>query len=175
MSTNINANLGPTFISELTAANLLGKPFSFGLGANGYVLMDSSMNPTDVQTLWAVIQAHNPTKQPPVEPPDNPTLGDWRVGLALWAYTSNTGTTSNWLTQVTSVVEALKAGGNPMGLVAEQRLEYSNNVSRATLLSIKDLFGFSTAQVDESLWRADRVSKGDLSGVWPLTSNTSSS
>ncbi|MEG9528246.1 MAG: hypothetical protein MIL41_21170 [Hyphomicrobiales bacterium] len=95
--------------------------------------------------------------------PDNPTLGDWRVGLVLWGR----------MDDVTSRVNALVASSDPaqqrVGKVAYERLNYSNNVLRAQLLQLKDAFGFSAADVDESLYRAHQVSLGDLSGVWPLS------
>lgn len=100
--------------------------------------------------------------------PDNPTLGDWRVGLALWKRTASDGTQTIRLNDVTTAVQTLLAAGNPLALVAQQRLEYSNNVLRAELLLLKDAFGFTAAGVDESLHRAHQVSIGDLSGVWPL-------
>jgi len=90
--------------------------------------------------------------------PDNPTLGDWRVALVLW------GRLADVLGRIKTLVDA----GNPLGVVAQERVEYSNNVLLAQLLQLKDVFGFTEADVIESLWRADRVSKGDLSGVWPL-------
>lgn len=95
--------------------------------------------------------------------PDNPTLGDWRVGLTLWGR----------MDDVTAKVAALVASADPsqvmLGKIALERLEYSNNVLRAQLLQLKDAFGFSAADVDESLWRAHQVSTGDLSGKWPLS------
>lgn len=90
--------------------------------------------------------------------PDNPTLGDWRVALVLWGR----------LGDVLARIKALVDTGNPLGVVAQERVEYSNNVLLAQLLQLKDVFGFTEADVIESLWRADRVSKGDLSGEWPL-------
>ncbi|MCE4223387.1 hypothetical protein HCU64_06455 [Methylobacterium sp. C25] len=99
----------------------------------------------------------------PAQPvPDNPTLSDWRVGLTLWGR----------IDDVTAKVNALVASSVPaqamLGKVAKERLEYANNVLCAQLLQLKDAFGFTAADVDESLWRAAQVAKGDLSGQWPL-------
>ncbi len=103
----------------------------------------------------------------PSGPPDNPTLGDWRVALTLWGR----------MDDVTSRVAALVASTDPakqiLGKIASERLNYSNNVLRAQLLQLKDAFGFTAADVDESLYRAHQVSIGDLSGVWPLPASQS--
>ena len=107
--------------------------------------------------VWSVSYQPAPDPKPPTAP-DNPTLGDWRVALVLWGR----------LADVLGRIKALVDAGNPLGVVAQERVEYSNNVLLAQLLQLKDVFGFTEADVIESLWRADRVSKGDLSGVWPL-------
>lgn len=108
----------------------------------------------------------------PVAVPDSPTLGDWRVGLVLWSRTDANGVATDRLTDVMNAVNELVAAGNPMGVVARERLEYSNNVLRAELMQLKDAFGFTEADVDESLWRADCVRQGDLTGVWPTPAAT---
>lgn len=90
--------------------------------------------------------------------PDNPTLSDWRVALVLWGR----------LDDLLARVHVLAASGNPLGRVAQERVEYSNNVLREQLMLLKDVLGFTTAEVDESLWRADRVRQGDVSGIWPV-------
>jgi hypothetical protein len=95
-------------------------------------------------------------------PPDNPTLGDWRVALTLW------GRMDDVTNRVAALVSSAKPDQQKLGKIASERLNYSNNVLRAQLLQLKDAFGFSAADVDESLWRAQRVSLGDLSGTWPL-------
>jgi hypothetical protein len=103
---------------------------------------------------------------PPVTPvvtiPDNPTLGDWRVGLALWVRDDNNDHPITWLDYLTSVVKQLVDSGHPLGQVIVQRLEYSNNVKRVELLQLKEFFQFSEDQVNESLRRAYIVSLGDL-------------
>lgn len=108
------------------------------------------------------VEDGDPDLAPPSVVPDQPTLADWRVGLLLWQR----------LDDVTSRVAGLMASTKPaeaiLGRIAQQQLEYSNNVTRARLVQIREAFGFSAAEVDESLWRADRVAQGDLSGVWPL-------
>lgn len=93
--------------------------------------------------------------------PDNPTLGDWRVAMVLW----------NRLDEIVSKIKDLVESGNPMGRVVQERVEYSNNVLRSELMTLRGALGFSAEDVDESLWRADRVRQGDLSGVWPLQDN----
>lgn len=98
----------------------------------------------------------------PVFPPDGGTLSDWRLALDLWGR----------LEDVTARVAALLASTKPedvrLGKIARQRLEYANNVFRGDLLMLKDVAGFTVAEVDESLWRAERVRIGDLSGRWPV-------
>lgn len=94
----------------------------------------------------------------PTSVPDNPTLSDWRVGLLLWGRRD----------ELLGKVETEKGKGTAIGAIADERVNYANNVSRAQLMQLKDVFGFNEAEIDESLWRADRVAKGDLSGVWPL-------
>ncbi len=95
-------------------------------------------------------------------PPDNPTLGDWRVGLTLW------GRIDDVTSKVADLVASSDLAKQKVGKVAQERLQYSNNVLRSQLLQLKDAFGFSEADVDESLYRAHQVAQGDLSGVWPL-------
>lgn len=148
------------FDYELRAAGLIALPFDWS--PNG--LGDLSQLDADTQAqVEAVFAAHDPTRSLPEPVPDNPTLGDWRVGLALWRR----------LEDVTSRVDALLKSDKPtevvLGTIASERLNYSNNVLRAQLMQLKDVFGFTADEVDESLWRAERVRLGDLSGVWPLT------
>ena len=95
----------------------------------------------------------------PVEIPDNPTLSDWRVGLLLW----------NRLDDLLVKVQNEKAKGTVIGKIAEERVNYANNVLRSQLVQLKDVFNFTDADIDESLWRASQVAKGDLSGIWPLS------
>lgn len=99
----------------------------------------------------------------PPAPPDRPTLRDWRVALRLWGR----------LEEVMDSVSGFVKSGNPLGGVALESFEFSNHVLRKELLALKDALGFSEAEVDESLWRADRVRQGDLSGKWPVESETS--
>ncbi|MBB3905579.1 hypothetical protein GGR33_005119 [Methylobacterium brachythecii] len=96
---------------------------------------------------------------PPVVVPDNPTNSDWRVGLILWQR----------FAEAEAKVVAAKDSGSVQGLIAWQRWEYANNVLRSELLQLKDVFGFAAADVDESLWRADRISKAifPASGRFP--------
>lgn len=98
----------------------------------------------------------------PAGPPDGPTLGDWRVALTLW------GRIEDVSAKVAALAASNDAEQQKIGRVATERLNYSNNVFRAQLLQLKDAFGFTAADVDESLYRARQVSLGDLSSVWPL-------
>ena len=153
--------IGPSFTSELAAAGYANAAVSWS--AVG-VYISSSVAPSDVTAIQAVIAAHDPTKTLSPSPPDGPTLGDWRVGLTLWGR----------LDAVTAAVQAAMASSDPQtaitGKIANQRIEYSNNVFRTDLIAVMAIFEFTQADVDESLWRASQVSKGDLSGVWPLPS-----
>lgn len=96
----------------------------------------------------------------PVTPsvPDGPTLSDWRVGLMLWGR----------LDEVKNKVTLQANLGNPLGKMAQERLEYANHVLKEQLYQIKSVFGFTEAEVDESLWRAYYVSQGDISGNYPV-------
>lgn len=105
----------------------------------------------------------------PPTAPDNPTLSDWRCGLALWKRPDGTLR----LDEVTAKVADLVASGHPLGRIARERLEYANNVTRAQLVQLAGLFGFSSAEIEQSLWRAERVRQGDLSGIWPLPAGNS--
>lgn len=79
--------------------------------------------------------------------PDGPTNSDWRVGLILWGR----------FDEVESAVVAARDSGDVRGVIAWQRWEYANNVFRAELMSLRETFGFSEADVDESLRRAAGV------------------
>jgi len=112
--------------------------------------------------VWSVSYQPAPDPKPPTAP-DNPTLGDWRVGLVLWKTPGG-----NRRDEVLAKIKALLDAGHPLGPVADERVNYSNNVLRADLLALKDAVGFSVEDIEESLWRAAQVQAGDLSGVWPL-------
>ncbi|GEP11825.1 hypothetical protein [Methylobacterium gnaphalii] len=105
---------------------------------------------------------------PSVVAPDNPTLSDWRVGLTLWKRPDGTPRIDEVTGKVNALIAAPDATGAVLGKVAKERLEFANNVLRAQLLALAGAFGFTPDDVEESLWRADRVRQGDLSGVWPL-------
>ncbi|MBA9067429.1 hypothetical protein FHR71_001159 [Methylobacterium sp. RAS18] len=130
---------------------------------DGSVSLRDDANPTRVSTIPAgTSRADVDTRiaafAGPGLPPDNPTLSDWRVGVLLWGR----------LDDVTKRVTDLIASGNPLGAVALQRLEFANNVLREQLMQLRGTFGFTEGDVDESLWRAERVRMGDLSGRWPV-------
>ncbi|GEP11441.1 hypothetical protein [Methylobacterium gnaphalii] len=121
------------------------------------------ITPRDGLILWDALRALDvPIAAAPATVLDNPTLSDWRVALTLWGRIDDVTAKVNALVASTTPAEAM------LGKVAKERLEYANNVLRAQLLQLKDVFGFSADEVDESLWRAAQVSKGDLSGQWPL-------
>lgn len=155
MAEFIQHTIGPTFEAELRAASLFGLPFNWE--SNG-VDPGSALSDDQLATLRRVIAAHDATKSTAELPPDGPTLSDWRVGLLLWGRRD----------ELLGKVEAEKAKGTPIGAIADERVNYANNVLRAQLLQLQAVFGFTEAEIDESLWRADRVAKGDLSGIWPL-------
>lgn len=153
-----------------------GNPSFFIKGVSPTIPADAfAVTDADWQTYLAnqngyrfvngVLTAYTPPAPAPTVP-DNPTLGDWRVALTLWGR----------MDDVTSKVAALVASTDPvqhmLGKIASERLNYSNNVLRAQLLQLKDAFGFTSDDVDESLYRARQVSLGDLSGVWPLPASS---
>ena len=129
-------------------------PVPAGQVTTGSTLTDDG---TTVRRMWTLEAA------PAAPVPDGPTLSDWRVGLTLWGR----------IDDVTAKVAALVSASDPatvmLGKIARERLEYANNVFRAQLLQLKDVVGFTAADVDESLWRAHQVTLGDLSGTWPLS------
>jgi hypothetical protein len=166
-STFIAHAIGPSFDAECAAAGLAGLPFSHEVGG---VTVSAAIGASDLAKLQAVIATHDPSKPAPAVVPDGPTLSDYRVALTLWGR----------LDDVTNRVTTLAASTSPqqamLGKIAKERLEYANNVFRAQLIAPTDasggrfygVFGFTAADVDESLYRAHQVSLGDLSGVWPL-------
>lgn len=154
--------IGPSFPFELVAA---GIPLD-GIGwdpAAGVILACPDAVRAQVD---AVLATHDSTKPPPATALDNPTLGDWRVALTLW------GRMDDVTARVNALIAATDAVQRTLGKVAYERLNYSNNVLRSQLLQLKDAFGFTAADVDESLYRARQVSLGDLSGVWPLAASS---
>jgi hypothetical protein len=153
--------IGITFWDEVTAAGLMGLPFSVDITTGNVSRNKDGMTNDEYTKLLSVIAAHDPLKIH-VEIPDNPTLGDWRVGLALWVRDDNNDHPITWLDYLTAVVKQLVDSGHPLGKVIVQRLEYSNNVKRLELLQLKEFFQFSEDQVNESLRRAYIVSLGDL-------------
>lgn len=115
----------------------------------------------------------------PVVPPDCLSLPWWRMALKIWMRTdAASGAQVARYTDVDNAIKVLEtaasADGSPdlarqrAGMLAREQFEYANSATRAQLQEIAPAFGFSLADCDESLWRADRVSKGDLTGVWPL-------
>lgn len=124
--------------------------------------LDLEIAPVPGLLLWEALRESGIAITPAF--PDAPTLSDWRVGLTLWKKPDGTLR----IDEVTQKVADLVAAGQPLGRIARERLEYANNVLRTELLQLADALGFVGGDVDESLWRADRVRQGDLSGTWPL-------
>lgn len=155
MPTRLIVQAGTGLFDELRAAGL-GDGVSVTPNA---VEVDPSVDAATLARIKAAVAAHDPLKSSADLPPDGPTLSDWRVGLLLWGRRD----------ELLGKVEAEKAKGTPIGAIADERVNYANNVLRAQLLQLRAVFGFTEAEIDESLWRADRVAKGDLSGVWPLS------
>lgn len=136
---------------------------------------DGAFIPADPDNLdWQAFEAWRethevgePLVEPAPTPPDCGSLAHWRTGLKIWL--------RNGVRRYDDVDNAIRAletapetGSQRAGLLAREQFEYANSVTRVELLRIAPLFGFSPPDVDQSLWRADRVSQGDLSGVWPL-------
>lgn len=126
---------------------------------------DNAFIPADPRNRdWQAVLAWletNELAEPPLLPepvPESASNSDWRVALILWGRFED----------VASKVIAARDSGSFQGQVVWQRWEYANDVYWAELMQLRQDFGFSEAEVDESLRRADRVSKGDLTGVWPL-------
>lgn len=103
------------------------------------------------------IAARNPV-------PESVSLRFWRTALKLW----KTDDGSTRFVAVEAAIAAVEKVGSVYGLIAREAFEYANTVDRPTLLAMKDVFGFTAGEVDESLWRADRIGHNDFSGVWPL-------
>lgn len=135
--------IGPTFAAEIEAAGLAGLPFSW---SSEGVLFGSAMSEADRAHVQAVIDAHDPTAASVLPVPDGPTLSDWRVALIRMGR----------FAEVEAAVIAARDSGTPEGLIAWQRFEYANNVYRGELLVLAPLFGFSPAEIDDSLRMAAR-------------------
>lgn len=172
---NIIMNIGPSFPDELKAAGLFGKPFSFGLGTPGYVLPDPSMLPEDVATLQAVMDAHDATKTVKPVPPDCGSLAFWLTALDFWQRTDHTGATGSASSQVEASISALIAAKNPLGFLAQRQFNNANTVVLTDLVKIAPAFGFTEADCEESLWRANQIALGDYRGLWPLPADTTES
>lgn len=153
--------IGLTFWNEIKAAGLFGLPFSVDTVTGAITYSKDVISQEQYEKLLSVVVAHDPNKIPIVIP-DNPTLGDWRVGLALWGRLDEKGNPITWLNYLNTVVHGLVDSGHPVGQVVLQRLEYSNNVKRSELLQLMEYFQFNEDQVNESLRRAYIVSLGDL-------------
>lgn len=136
--------IGPSFAAEMEAAGLMGLPFAWD--ADG-ITYDDSLSPADRARVEAVLAAHDSDKPAPEIAPDSPTNSDWRVGLILWGR----------FAEVEAKVIQARDAGTVEGLIAWQRWEYANNVYRAELMTLKDAFGFTADDVEESLRRAAQV------------------
>ena len=88
----------------------------------------------------------------PSTQPQQETLSDWRVGLVLLGRFDG----------VKAAVDAAAASGSVQGKIARERFEYANHVFRHELQTLAPVMGFTLDDVDESLWKANNVSKGIL-------------
>lgn len=159
------AGFGPTFAAELAAAGTAGMLFA---ASPDHITFDPAIPAADRAKVMAVIRAHNPDTLPVAIPPDCPSLAFWLTALDLWMRDDGQGGKVARTTDVQDAVAKLVAANNPLGKLAARQLEYANTVVLADLLKLAPAFNFSAADCAESLWRADRVAKGDLTGVWPL-------
>lgn len=129
--------------------------------------VEADIAPLPGLLVWEALQRAGIEPAPalaPSEAPDAPSLSDWRCGLTLWRRPDGTPR----IDEVAAKVAELIASGHPLGRIARERLEYANNVTRAQLGQLAGLFGFTETEIEHSLWRAERVRLGDLSGEWPL-------
>jgi len=106
----------------------------------GSEIVDAAGTP---RRVWTLVDA------PPPAIPDGPTLSDWRVALILMERFAD----------VEAAVIAARNSGSVDGAVAWQRFEYANNVYRAELLRLAPVFGFTEAEIDESLILAAQVAQ----------------
>lgn len=88
------------------------------------------------------------TPAPVVRVPERVTNSDWRVALIQMGK----------LNEVTAKVNASNVPNNLIGQIAYQRFEYANEVYLSELMSFKDVFGFTEAEVNESMFTAAAVS-----------------
>lgn len=167
-------SFGPTFRSELTAAGVGGLPF---VVQTMNVVFSSTISAADRAKVMAVIQAHDPTKTLPAIAPDCQSLPWWRTALKLWTRTDSSGAVVSRFSDIDLAIKALEtatgADGSPnialqrQGILAREQFDYASSVIRDDLMKLAPAFGFNAADVDESLWRADQVRQGDLTGNWP--------
>jgi hypothetical protein len=149
--------IGPTFFDELAAADLSAMP---SWGPDG-VHDVSRLTPDDLRKLADVLAHHDPAKR---LPPDCPSLAFWLTGLKLW------GRYDDVDASIKRLESSDKPGEAALGILARMQFTASPGVTRTNLGTLAPAFGFTPADVDESLWRADRIFQGDLSGRWPVTS-----
>jgi hypothetical protein len=166
---------GPTLWSEFIAAGVDTLPF---VASKTSVIFSPDIAQGDRDKVIAVIAVHDPTKQMVACPPDCQSLPWWRTALKLWMRTDAAGNQLSRYDDVDLAIKALETATNQngtaniavqrQGILAREQFEYSNTVLRADLIKLAAAFNFTPADVDESLWRADRVRHGDLSGNYPL-------
>lgn len=95
-----------------------------------------------IRRRWTLEDAPSPP------PPQQVTLSDWRVALIQLGRFDD----------VMAAVVAARDSGTPEGKVAWERFEYANHVYRSQLLQMAPAFGFSEADVDQSLELAASLS-----------------
>lgn len=108
-----------------------------------YLPEGQRIEPDDGAPVWQ----EEAIAPPAAGAPDGPTNSDWRVGLILWGR----------FAEVEAKVIQARDSGTVEGQIAWQRWEYANNVYRGELMMLKDAFGFTAEDVEESLRGAAQV------------------
>jgi hypothetical protein len=93
----------------------------------------------------AVVDYDPPSSHPGTS--EQETLSDWRIGLIK----------NGRFVDVQARVAAARDSGAEIGLIAWERFEYANYVYRSELMALKDVFGFSASEVDQSMNWARRL------------------
>ncbi len=134
--------IGPSFVSELAAAGLIGPPFSWN--ADGTIIYGDDLTDEQRATLDGVVAAHDPTAPAPVVVPETVTKYQACVVLARHGL----------LGQVNAFFDAL-AVDDPRRLAWEMAAAVHRH-SDSTLSAIEYL-GLSEAQADGMFVEAAQV------------------
>jgi hypothetical protein len=111
-------------------------------------------NPLPGLIVWDALQAAKVDIAASTTPPDCPSLVPWLTALDLWQRTDASGAKGQASAQIEAAVAKLVAAGNPIGTLASRQFQAAGSVMRDELMRIAPAFGFTPADVDESLWRA---------------------